>query len=102
MPKSHPPYAPEFRCQMVDLVVNGFDTPRMCQAFQIVSESFVGCRGFEGNARVTTRVARPYIRPNEKSQAEAWLSRRRAGRRLGTQRSAHRSPQVSSRNLLLD
>ena len=27
MPKSHPPYAPEFRRQMVDLVVKGSTTP---------------------------------------------------------------------------
>ena len=44
MPKSHPPYAPEFRRQMVDLVVKG-STPFGCdKIFKSLARVWVDCR----------------------------------------------------------
>lgn len=39
MPKSHPPYAPEFRCQMVDLVRSGRTPEELAREFEPTAQA---------------------------------------------------------------
>ena len=55
MPKSHAPYPPEFRQQMVELVRAGRTPEELGQEFERPSRSATGCArriGTEGEERV--------------------------------------------------
>jgi transposase-like protein len=43
MPKSRPPYSPEFRRQMVDLVLSGRDPDELAREFEPTGQSIRAC-----------------------------------------------------------
>src|SRR5712664_1829149 len=86
MPKTRPPYSPEFRRQMVDLVRAGRDPAELAREFEPTAQSIShwvaqadrqeGCREEKGGgltAAERDELAR--LRRENKQRAAAWFAR---------------------------